>query len=96
LLLPIPALLIGHRDGGQNREFFDGQCDMRQIGDGAVSVLEIKCVEKFLGFLRADLFQRLLHGERGARVLGHGISLNFWFNAIDGKHFDRWRIRRFF
>src|SRR5580693_942602 len=47
-------------------------------------VLEVERVEKLLSLLLADLLERLLHGERRARVLGHGIGLNFGLHAIHG------------
>ncbi len=34
---------------------------MCEVGDGAMSVLEIERIEEFLRFLLADLLQRLLH-----------------------------------
>src|SRR3954465_10207387 len=74
-LLSVPALLIDENNRRQNRQLLNGKRQMRQIGNRAVSVLEIKCVEKLLSLLLADLLERLLHGQRRARILGHGIGL---------------------
>ncbi len=81
--LPIPALLVHHGDGGQDREPLDGHGDVRQIRDRTVAILEVIGVEEFLGPLFADLAQRLLHGERRARVLGHGVGLHLGLDAVD-------------
>jgi len=46
---------------------------------------EVEGVEELLRLLVVDLFQRLAHGERRARVLGHGVGLNLRLDAIDRK-----------
>src|SRR5262249_20931117 len=60
-LLSVPALLIHQNNRRQDRKLFHGKGHMRQVGDRAVAVLEIKSVEKLLGLLLADLLQRFLH-----------------------------------
>ena len=87
-LLAVPALLVNHHNGGQDGQLFNGKSDVGQIGNGTVAILEIKRVEKLLGFLLADLLERLLHGERRPRVLRHGVSLHFRINPMHGKHID--------
>ena len=82
--MAVPALLIHQDDGGDHRQFFHGKGDMRQVGDGAVPVLEIKRVEKFFRLLLADLAQRLFHRERRARILGHGVGLHLGLDTVDG------------
>src|ERR1039458_2626036 len=49
-----------------------------------MAVLEVEGVEELLGALRADLRERLLHGERGARVFGHGVGEDLGVGAVDG------------
>ncbi len=63
-LLAVPSLFVGQFDGGENREPLDRQRDMRQVGDGAVAILKVERVEKFLRLLRADFAQGLLHRQR--------------------------------
>ena len=84
-LLAVPALLVDQDDGGQQAEALDGEGDVGQVGDGAVAVLKIKCVEELLGALGADFGERLAHGERGAGVLGHGVGQDFGIGAVDGE-----------
>jgi hypothetical protein len=55
-----------------------------QIGDGAMSVLEVEGVENLLGALRADLRQRLLHGERRPRILCHRVGQHLGVRTMDG------------
>src|SRR5262249_26081096 len=87
-LLPIPALLIGDRDCRQDGETLDGKCNVREISDGAMSILKVESIEKLLGILFADLLQRLLHGKRRARVFGHGVGLHLWVDTMDGEDID--------
>ena len=60
-----------------------------------MSILEVEGVEKFLGFLLADLLERFLHRERRARVLCHGISLHLGLHPVYGIDLDRRRAARF-
>jgi hypothetical protein len=60
-----------------------------EIGDRAMPVLEIKSIEEFFGFLGGDLPERLLHRERRARILRHGVGLDFRLDAIDGEDLYR-------
>ena len=83
-LLPVPALLIHQHDGGQQAQALDGEGDVRQVGNGAMAVLEIECVEELLGALGADFGQRFAHGERRTRVLGHGIGQHFGVGSVNG------------
>src|SRR5260370_14526504 len=87
-LLAIPALLVDEDDGRKNGKLLNRQRDMRKIGNGAVPVLEVEGVKKLLRLLLADLAKRLLHGECGSRILGHGVSLDLGVHAMDGKHVD--------
>ena len=82
--LAVPALLVDQRDGGEQAEALDGEGNVREVGDGAMAVLEVEGVEELLGALRADLGQRLLHGERGARVLRHGVGQDLRVGSVDG------------
>ena len=84
-LLAVPALLVHQHDGRQQAQPLDGKGDVRQVGDGAMTVLEIEGVEELLGALGADLGQRLAHGERGTGVLGHGVGQDFRVGAVNGK-----------
>ena len=93
-LLAVPALLVGHVDRRQNREPLNRQRDVRQVGDGAMAVLKIKGIEKLLRLLRADLLERFFHGERRARILGHGIGLNLRLYAVHRENFGRRRRSR--
>src|SRR6266853_5352934 len=61
---------------------------MREIGDRTMAVLKVKGVEKLFGLLLADLLERLLHGKRRARILGHGVGLNLRVHAVHGKYVD--------
>ena len=83
-LLAVPALFVDEDDGGEQAESFDGKGDVGQVGDGAMAVLKIKGVEELLGALRADLSERLAHGERGAGIFGHGVGQDFRVGAVDG------------
>ena len=69
---------------------------MRQVGDGAVPVLEVEGVEELLRLLVVDLLQRLAHRERRARILGHGVSLHLGLDTIDGEDVGTlvWTIAR--
>ena len=49
-----------------------------------MAVLEVEGVEELLGALGGDFGERLLHGERGAGVLGHGVGEDFGVGAVDG------------
>ena len=62
----------------------DGEGDVGQVGDGAVAVLEIKCVEELLGALGADFGEGFAHGERRAGILGHGVGQDFGVGAVNG------------
>ena len=62
---------------------------MRQVGNGTVAILKVKSIKKLLRFLLRNLAQRLLHRERRARILGHGIGLNLWFDAVHCVDLDR-------
>jgi hypothetical protein len=84
--LAIPALLVDEHDRGQQRKPLHREGHMCQVGDGAVSVLEIKSVQELLGTLAADLFQRFLHRERGARIFRHGVGQDFRVGAVNGKN----------
>src|SRR5580658_9146503 len=48
-LLPVPALLVGQLDSSENREPLYRQRDVRQVGNRAVTVLEVESVKKLLG-----------------------------------------------
>ena len=86
-LLPVPALLVHQDDGRQQAEPLNGHGNVGQIGDGAVAVLKIKGVQELLGALRADLRQRLAHGECGAGILGHGIGQHLRLGSVNGEDF---------
>ena len=60
-LLPVPALLVRNHDRSQNRQPFNGERDMGQVGDRPVSILEVESVKEFLSLLRSNFLQRLLH-----------------------------------
>ena len=49
-----------------------------------MAVLEVEGVEELLGALGGDLGEGLLHGERGAGVLGHGVGEDLGVGAVDG------------
>jgi hypothetical protein len=83
-LLAVPALFVYQAYRCEQREALDGEGDVREVGDGAMAVLEVEGVEELLGALRADLGERLLHGERGARVLRHGVGEDLRVGAVDG------------
>ncbi len=51
-----------------------------------MAVLEIEGIEELLRFLAADLAQRLLHRQRRARVLCHGVGENFGVGSMDGEN----------
>ncbi len=87
-LLPVPTLLVGHDNGGEDGEALDGERDVGEVGDGAVPVLEVESVEKFLRLLQRNFLQRLLHRERRTRILGHGVGLDLGFDAVNGKYLD--------
>jgi len=55
-----------------------------------MTVLKIKSIEKLLGLLLTDLFERFLHRKRRPRIFGHGVRLHFRFNAVHRKHVDLW------
>src|ERR1700682_5557964 len=76
------ALLVGDCNGRKNGQTFDGQRNMRQVGNGAMAVLKVESVEKLLRLLLADFPQRLFHRECRARVLGHGVGLDFRLDAV--------------
>jgi len=86
-LLAVPAGLVDERDGSEKAEALDREGNVGEVGDGTMAVLEVEGVEKLLGSLRADFAERLAHGERGARVLGHGVGENFGLGAVDGVDF---------
>jgi len=65
-LLAIPARLVHQRDGRQQAQLLHREGDVREVRDGAVAVLEVEGVEELLGLLRADLGERLAHGQRGS------------------------------
>ena len=83
--LAVPARLVDEDDGGQQAEALDGEGDMGQVGDGAVAILEIECIEELLGALGANFRQGFAHGERRPGVLCHGESEDFRVGAVDGK-----------
>ena len=83
--LTVPALLVDQHDGGEEAEALDGEGDVGQVGDGAVAVLEIEGVQELLGALGADFGERLAHGERGTRILGHGVGQDFGVGSVNGK-----------
>src|SRR6266849_4068553 len=87
-LLAVPTLLVDNHDGGQDGEAFNSERNVGKVGNGAVPVLEIEGVEKLFGLLLSNFLQRLLHRERRARVLGHGIGLDLGLNAVNGEYFD--------
>ena len=62
-LLTVPALFVDQLDGSKQAEALDGEGDVREVGDGAVTVLEVKGIEELFGALGADLGERFLHGE---------------------------------
>ena len=82
--LAVPALFVDQDDGGQQAQALDGEGDVGQVGDGAVAVLEIKGVEELLGALGADLGEGFAHGERGARILGHGVGQDLGIGTVNG------------
>ncbi len=84
-LLAIPTWLVDEDDGGHQAESLDGEGDMRQIGDRAMTVLKIKGVEELFRALGTDIGERLAHGERRARVFCHGKGQNFRICAMNGK-----------
>src|SRR5262249_48037627 len=90
--LTIPALFIGDRDGRQNRKPLNGESDVCEVGDRAMSVLEVKSIEEFFRFLLADLLQRFLHRKRRPGVLRHGVGLNLGLHAVDRVYLDRGRL----
>ena len=83
-LLAVPALFVYQGDRGEQDEALDGEGDVGEVGDGAMAVLEVEGVEELLGALGADFGERLLHGERGAGVLGHGVGEDFGVGSVDG------------
>jgi hypothetical protein len=72
---------------GEEREALDGEGDVREVGDGAMAVLEVEGVEELLGLLRADLDEGFAQGESRARVLGHGVGEDLGLGAVDGVDF---------
>ena len=85
--LAVPACLVDKHDGGQQAQALDRECDVGEVGDGAMAVLKIKGIQELLGALGADFGQGLAHGERGAGVLGHGESKDLGIGAMDGENF---------
>ena len=53
--LAVPALLVHQNDGRQQAEPLHSEGDVRQIGNRAVPILEIECIQELLGTLGADL-----------------------------------------
>ena len=88
LSLLAAIVLVDKNDGGQKTEPLDRERHVRQIGDGAVAVLKIKRIQELLGSLSANLGQRLAHGERRARILGHGVSQDLGVCAVHGVDFS--------
>src|SRR6185437_5192590 len=84
-LLAIPSLFVDEYNRSEQRKPLDGEGQVRQIGNRAMAVLEIECIEELLGALAADFLKRVAHGERRARVFGHGVSQHFGVCAMDGK-----------
>src|SRR5437016_7307508 len=66
---------------------------MCQVSNGAVAVLKVKRVEKFLGLLIVDLVQRLAHGERRARIFRHRVGLHLRLSTMHGENISIGRIR---
>ncbi len=85
-LLAVPALLVDEDNGGQQREPFDGEGNVGEVGDGAVAVLEVEGVEELLGALGADLGQRLPHGKRRAGVFRHGVGEDLRIGPVNGEN----------
>src|SRR5215472_13646351 len=83
-LLTIPDWLVHDRHRSQNRDVLQTKDEVRQVGDRAVPVLEIKGVEKLLGALLAQLLDRLQHALIRARVLRQRVRLNFWRHPDHG------------
>ena len=85
-LLAVPPLLVHQHDGRQQAQPLHGKGDVGQVGDRAVTVLKVECVEKLLGALGADLGQGFAHRQRGPGVLGHGKGQHFRVGAVDGEY----------
>ena len=86
-LLAVPALFVDEDDGGEEREAFDCEGDVGEVGDGAVAVLKIEGVEKLLGALGVEFAKRLAHGKRRSRILGHGIRQDLRVGAMNSEDF---------
>ena len=82
-LLPVPARLVDHDGGRQDRQLLDGKGEVRQIGDAAMAVLKIKRVEELLGLLFVELGQRLAQRKRGPRILRHAIGQHFGIGSMN-------------
>ena len=95
-LLPVPALLVGDQDDRrEDGKLFNGEGDVRKIGDRAVAVLEVESVEKLLRLLLADLL--------AATPSWTAPSANTWpwhrpglqAPPVNGEHFNGRRGGRF-
>src|SRR6185437_16041351 len=62
-LLTIPSLLVDEYNRSEQGKPLDCEGQVGEVGNGAMAVLEIKCVEELLGALAADFPERLAHGE---------------------------------
>ena len=65
-------------------EALDREGNVREVGDRAMAVLEVEGVEKLLGALGADLAERLLQRQGGARILRHRIGEDLGIGAVNG------------
>jgi hypothetical protein len=57
-----------------------------KIRDAAMAVLKVERVQELFGFLVVDLGQRLAHGERRTRILGHAVRLHLGIGAVNRVH----------
>ena len=83
-LLPVPAGLVDHHGGRQDRKPFNGESQVREVRNAAVAVLEIESVEELLGLLLVQFGERFAHGKRRARVLRHTVGLDLGIGSMNG------------
>src|SRR5260370_28625240 len=82
-LLAVPYWLVNHGHRGQDRDLFQPEDEVRQVGDRAMAVLEVEGVEKLLSLLGAQLLDRLEHALARPRILRERIRLNLRWYADD-------------
>src|SRR5215213_966575 len=83
-LLTVPDRLVDNGYRGENRNLLEAKDEMSQVGDRAVTILEVERIQELFRSLRAQLLDCLEHALAGAGVLGQSIGLNLGWDARDG------------